>query len=285
MGVGMTYSRTVLRTAGIAVFATLIGGAGVARAGLADWELSEVHLAAEGNEDLRYVELANEVGGCLFPSSTLDLYDASGTLIDTQALTITTVCHGAPTYILLATSAASEHFGVPRDGTLSSPLPTSGQLCFSSSLTDYDCFRWGTVTTPIPDLFGANDTSAIAAAGDGEAMARVDRTHVVANDWSIGAPTPRQPNDGTVWSPPDAGVIVDAGGLADARPRPDAAERSDAAPRADARAGIGNPDYLDLDTVGGASCGCTSTGQRGWGTGLLFLVLLPMVRRRANPPS
>ena len=202
-------------------------------------------------------------------------------LLDTQGLTVVTVCHGAPTFIVLATSEAASYFGVPRDGNLSAALPASGQLCFSSSQTNYDCFRWGSVTGPVPDLFGASDTSAIAVAGDGASMVRVSRTHIVAEDWEIAAPTPRQPNDGSAWLPPDAGAIVDAGVTYDAQPRSDAAERSDAGARPDARIGVGNPEYLDLDAVGGASCGCQSSGREHWGSWGLVVLLLPLRRRRA----
>lgn len=259
-----------------------MAGPTLAHAGVSDWELNEVHLSSDGDENLRYVELANEAGGCLFPTSTLDLYDASGALLDTQSLSVVTECHGAPTYLFLASPQAAMYFGVARDGNLSSQLPASGQLCFSSSQTNYDCFRWGTVTGPVPDLFGPNDTSAITPSSDGSSMVRANRTHVVAADWEIALPTPRQPNDGTVWVPPDAGVVYDAGIPPDSGPQPDAAQRSDAGPRPDARVGIREPDYLDLDTGSGASCGCQTQGRSGGWSALFALLLLPLRRRRTR---
>ncbi len=276
----MPYALGVRGAASIMGLVCLVAGAHFAHAGVADWELSEVHLSSDGDANLRYVELANEAGGCLFPTSTLDLYDAAGVLLDTQSLSVITVCHGAPTYLLLATQQAASYFGVDRDGNLSSPLPAAGQLCFSSSQTNYDCFRWGTLTDPVPDLFNATDTSAIAASADGFSMVRTDRTHVVAADWEEALPTPRQPNDGTAWIPPDAGIVYDAGVPPDAGPQPDAAQRSDAGPRPDARIGVREPDYLDLDTTGGASCGCQTQNRNRWWSLLFGLLLLPLRRRR-----
>ena len=269
--------RGVLSLVGLAC---LLAGPTLAHADLSDWELSEVHLSHDGDENLRYVELANEVGGCLFPSSTLDLYDANGVLLDTQSLSTITTCHGAPTYLLLATPQAATYFGVERDGNLSTPLPSSGQLCFSSSQTNYDCVRWGSVLGPVPDLFGPNDTSATTPPDDGFSIVRTSRTHIVAADWEIALPSPRQPNDGTTWEPPDAGVVYDAGTRADAGPRPDAAQRSDAGPRADAHVGVRDPDYLDLDTTGGASCGCQTESSAGPWSLLFALLLVPLRRRR-----
>ncbi|MCP4446209.1 MAG: hypothetical protein GY811_12825 [Myxococcales bacterium] len=251
-----------------------------ANAGLSDWELSEVHRSSGGDASLRYVELVNEEGGCLFPASTLDLYDSTGQLLDTQSLTVITVCHGAPTYLLLATSQAASYFGVSRDGNLSTAIPDAGQLCFSSSQTNYDCFRWGGVTGPVPDLFGASDTSAIAPSADGQSMVRVTSTHIVAADWVSAGPSPRQPNDGSVWDAPDAGVVFDAGPTLDAGPQPDARGRSDSGPRPDAGAAVRDPEYLDLDTAGGASCGCQNSDGGGPGIALLSLLLLFAMRRR-----
>jgi hypothetical protein len=278
--VGMLYASGVRGILSIVGLVCLLAAPKFANAELSDWEVNEVHLSSDGDANLRYVELANEAGGCLFPTSTLDLYDASGVLLDTQSLSVITVCHGAPTYLLLATPQAASYFGVEKDGNLSSPLPSSGQVCFSSSQTNYDCFRWGSVTDPVPDLFGPNDTSAITPSTDGSSMIRVDRTHVVAADWEVALPTPRQPNDGTVWIPPDAGVVYDAGVPPDAGPAPDATQRSDAGPRADARVGVRDPDYLDLDTTGGASCGCQTQGRAGHWSLLFGLLLLPLRRRR-----
>ena len=81
--------------------------------------------------------------------------------------------------------------------------------------------------------------------------------------WGEATPTPRQPNDGTSWEPPDAGVSPDAAPPIDAGPPVDAGRRTDAAPRPSLDAG--NSRYLDLDTVGGASCGCQSGQASGAG--------------------
>jgi MYXO-CTERM domain-containing protein len=258
----------------------IVGSRQSAHAGVEDWELSEVHPQSEGDPQLRFVELVNEVGGCLFPTSTLNLYDSDALLIDIVSLATVTTCYGAPTYLLLATPEAANYFGVDKDLNLFPELPSSGQLCFSSSSTQYDCVRWGSVATPVVDLFGSSDTTTIGSPADGVSLAREQTTHVVADDWSSASPTPRAPNDGTVWIPPDAGPLPDASPLADAGPPADAARRSDAGPGPDARPDAQNTRYLDLDAVGGADCGCRSSGGQGGGSFLLVLIAMLAIRPR-----
>lgn len=256
-----------------------------AHAGVEHWQLNELHRSAGGDAQIRFVELVNSEGGCLFPTSTVELYDGDGQLVDTMSLTVSTTCHGAPTFLLLATPQAASYFGVSRDGNLSSELPSSGQLCFSSSATNYDCVRWGSVAAPVVDLFGAGDMSAALAPSDGFSLIRELTTHVVSADWNQGAATPRQPNDGTTWEPPDAGPVPDAGVIVDAGPPSDAARRSDAAPPPDARADAQDTRYLDLDAGGGAGCGCQSASGQSRAWLVLLALLLFRRRRRRQPPT
>lgn len=101
--------------ASLAALAVSIIGPNNALAGVEDWELSEVHPQSDGDPQLRFVELVDYSGGCLFPTSTLDLYDSQGTLVDILSLALVTTCFGAPTYLLLATTQAANYFGVDRD--------------------------------------------------------------------------------------------------------------------------------------------------------------------------
>ncbi len=259
----------------------------LAKAGVEDWELSEVHLQSQSDSGLRFVELVNLEGGCLFPTSTLNLYAADGALIDVVSLSSVTTCFGAPTYLLLASPEASEFFDVDSDIAILSELPSSGQLCFASSSTLYDCVRWGSVSSAVVDLFGNSDMSIAPSVPDGFSLARVQSTHVVVDDWALLDPTPRAPNDGSPWSPPDAGPLPDAGVIVDAGPLPDAGRRSDAGPPPDAKADARNTRYLDLDAVGGADCGCQSGSGGGPFSSVLLLLaffLWPGFRR-ARPRS
>ena len=257
----------------------LAGGSGEAVAGLEDWQVNEVHPQSENDTQIRFVELYNELGGCLFPSSTLRLYDAEGALLSATSLSNVTTCYGAPTYLLLATQEAADFFGVNKDRNLLPLLPPDGQLCFVSSTTRYDCVRWGQMSQPLADLVGSADLSLAPVASDGESLIRVSTTHVVLDDWAVGMPTPRAPNDGGSWNPPDAGPTPDASPIVDAGPAPDAALRSDAGPQPDARPDAGNNRYLDLDTVGGAACGCQSSKGHS-ASGLLFLLCALLLGRR-----
>ena len=251
-----------------------------AQAGVEDWQLNEVHIQSESDTQIRFVELVNLPGGCLFPSSTLNLYSADGTLLDLIPLAQVTTCHGAPTYLLLATPQASAYFGVPSDLAQLGELPSSGQLCFASSSTLYDCVRWGAVTTPIVDLFGDTDTTLAPEPPNNSSLSRVQTLHVVVDDWENLQPTPRAPNDGSVWEPPDAGPVPDAATLVDAGPIADAAERVDAG-KADAEPDARNTRYLDLDAVGGGDCGCQHTGSAGGlGYGALLIFALALGRRK-----
>jgi MYXO-CTERM domain-containing protein len=291
MSVAMSYpGQALLRSLSVpritGLFAALLISHSVASnalAGVEDWELSEVHPQSQGDPQLRFVELVNLVGGCLFPSSTLNLYDSDGVLLDIISLATVTTCYGAPTYLLLSTPEAAAYFGVDKDGNLAPELPSSGQLCFSSSSTHYDCVRWGSVTTPVVDLFGSSDTTTTAVPGDGISLSREQSSHVVIDDWALTSPTPRAPNDGSVWIPPDAGPLPDASPIADAGPPSDAARRSDSGPGPDARPDAQNTRYLDLDAVGGADCGCQSSrGQGGVSFLFVFLALVLGARRRRN---
>jgi hypothetical protein len=244
--------------------------AGPAAAAVGDWRLNEIVTAApSGDASARYVELFANADACWFPSTRLDAYDAGGHAIGSIAPFPTTTCFSAGTYLVVGTAAAGAAYGFTPDAVGLPPLPTgAGQVCFASSTTDYDCARWGAISVPVHDFLGtADDTSALAPP-PGVALARTQVTHVVADDWTLEAPTPRGPNDGTPYVPPDAGV-----GPPDAAPPPDA-PISDAAPpdavvdaRPPADAGPPRPDapaqtYLDLDPGGGA-CTCRSTSPGG----------------------
>ena len=256
------------------------------RAGVEDWEVNEVLVSAGGDSAVRYVELRNLPGGCLFPTSRVSVYDAAGVAIDTQALVPGTTCYGPETYFLLATGAALTYFGTDADVSPAPLLPAAaGQACFISSSTRYDCVRWGEIATPVVDFFGASDTTSATAPGDGVALERVAVTHVVEFDWTLDEPTPRGPNDGTPWTPPDAGPtpdafpLPDAEPVADAGPQPDAWLLPDAGPPGDAR----NQDYLDLTAEGGAMCSCRGGGSRGAAAGhvaLLAVAVIVLRRRR-----
>ncbi len=255
------------------------------QAGVEDWEVNEVVVSAGGDSAVRYVELRNLPGGCLFPTSRVTVLDAAGNAVDTQGLVPGTTCYGPDTYFLIATGGALAFFGVDADVSAAPLLPAAaGQVCFISSTTRYDCVRWGSITTPVVDFFGPTDATSATPPGDGVALERVAVTHVVEFDWTLDEPTPRGPNDGTPWTPPDAGPTpdaappLDAEPVFDAGPPPDAALFPDAGPPADAR----NQDFLDLDAQGGAMCSCRGGTTRGEaaGQGLLVLVAALALRRR-----
>jgi hypothetical protein len=257
-----------------------------AQAGVKSWEVNEIVAAVDGDPAVRFVELKNVPGGCLFPSSRIEILDGAGALIGVVVPVTATTCFEAGWHWLFATPEAEAALGVPADAPLYWPLPAgAGQVCFVSSTTRYDCARWGTVTVPATDFFGAEDTTSALAIPDGVALARIATTHVVAVDFALQTPTPRQPNDGTPWFPPDAGPTPDAAPRPDAAPTPDAAPpadaRVDAAPRADA----GDDAYLDVHPVGGATCACR-VGRPARGPAdaapFLALALVLVLRRRAR---
>ncbi len=274
-----------LRT--LAACAVVTAASSIASADTSDWQLSEVFRQGTGISQVRFIELENKVGGCLFPTSALRVFDASGQLLGIASLTTSTTCFDGPAYRLLATQATAEMFSVPKDGNLLFELPLQGQACFVSSQTIYDCVRWGAVTQPIVDLFGSQDTTTVALA---TGISRVATTHIVSQDWVEQAPSPRQPNDGTIIVPPDAGVGPDAAIPADAGPIADAGRRIDATPRPDAGSSDRNDRYLDLDPGGGASCS-SSGGKNGAAASviaLLFAFFGVRIRKKpklARPPT
>ena len=266
-----------MRVSKLALCSLLVAGPAFAAVG--DWRLNEVVAASpSGDANARYVELYTPADACWFPSTRLDAYDAAGLPLGSIAPFAQTTCFGADTYLVLGTSAAGAAFGFAPDVTMAPALPMSaGQLCFASSTTNYDCVRWGAVTSPVHDFLGASDDTSAPSIPPGIALARTQITHVVADDWTLESPTPRGPNDGSPWIPPDAGAPIDAAtppidaappdAIVDARPP------SDAGPVIDAQ----NHAYLDLDPGGGA-CTCRGGGGGAGGAIPIAIILFALVR-------
>ena len=257
---------------------------GVAHAGVAEWRLSEVMLAGEGGEPVRFVELETVAGGCWFPTTQVAVYDGAGGVLDAVAPFVESTCFPAGTFLVLATPDAESAFGITAAGAPPALPAAARQVCLRSSGTRYDCVRWDGVTVAVKDLFGPADDSAAVAPPPGLALARTAETHVVAADWTVADPTPGAVNDGDPWDPPDAGPTPDAGATPDAGRMPDGGPIPDAGGVSDGPIPDAGPDarddrFLDLDAGGGAGCGCrTSASGR---TDLLFgLALLFLVRRR-----
>jgi MYXO-CTERM domain-containing protein len=264
------------------------GSAAPARADVQDWEVNEVLTSRDGDPGIRFIELKNDAGGCLFPTSRVDVRRADGTLAGSVALVTTTTCFEAGWHLWIASTGAVAAYGIPADRQLVAALdPAAGQVCFASSATRYDCVRWGVIADPLTDFFGPVDTTSAVNPADGASLSRTSTTHVVAGDWELLSPTPRAPNDGTPWTPPDAGPIADAGPIpdaaaADATPPADAVPLTDAAPPPDAR----NDDYLDASPVGGATCSCrTATPGGGWPLALALAIILWRRRSPAATPA
>ncbi len=176
-----------------------------------------------------------------------------------------------------------------RDANLTVPIPgATGQACLVSSETVYDCARWGNVTQPVHVLRSPNDTTATPSIPDGLALARRTDTGVVAADFVLQAPTPRQPNDGTVWFPPDAGpeamvpdapLEADAESFVDARPIIFADVRNVSFPDAN----LTPPLFLTANPGGGAWSCQLAVGRRaplGAAVLLVFFAALALATRR-----
>ena len=257
---------------------------GVAVAGVEDWRVNEVVPADDGDSDFRYIELyappSLVADNCLFPTSRIEVFDAAGGSVGAVALTPSTVCYAGDTYFLLATIDAATHWGVPRDASLTATIPAgAGQVCFASSATRYDCTRWGAITSAVTDLTDPEDTTAAPAIPDGQALSRRSDTGIVEDDFVLQAPTPRQPNDGTVWYPPDAG-IPDAAVIIDAVTE-DARIFADAPPRPMIDARPNDPNWFLADPGGGAYCTCRvgRSGRPAWAPLLLGALVLLRKRR------
>ena len=278
-------TSAALRSANCAALAlvALLAGVGGALADVSDWQVNEVLRSSGGNSAVRYIELTNPVGGCLFPTSQVRVYDAAGSQLDLVSPVTQTTCFGPDTYYLFATPAATTTFATGADSQMVPLLPATGQICFASSATRYDCVRWGEISGPVADLFAADDETSAPAPGDSQALARIATTHVVVDDWQILDPSPRGPNDGTPWSPPDAGPTPDAAPAPDARVGVDGAPPGDALPPPDGRVDAGSRRFLDVDPVGGAMCSCQLGRARAYpwsGSAITMLLLAAALGRR-----
>ena len=260
-----------------------------ARASIADFRVNEVLPALDGNAEIRYIELfvpPGTTGNCLFPTTRIEVFDAHGLLQGAAMPFASTVCFPGGSFFLLASQAAADRFAVPADAPLAVAVPAfSGQVCFASSSTRYDCARWGPVDTPIGYLRNLDDASSAAPIPDGQALARTGDSGVVADDFGLQAPTPGRANDGAPYLGPDAGPPPDATLAPDAA-APDARSfaRPDAAPivRPDA---LVDPAFLSADP-GGGGCACQGAlGRPPWTAVVSLLGLLARAawRRRAGP--
>ena len=261
-------------------------GASTAHAALADFRVSEVFAGSAAAPNAQFVELQvgpNTVANCLFPTTRIEIFDGAGTLIGAVAPFSGTECFAAGTFFLFANPEAAALFGVERDARLDVAIPrNAGQVCLASSQTRYDCARWGTITNAVRYLRNTDDDSGSPPIPPGVALARAGDTGIAGSDFVLQSPTPRQPNDGTVWIPPDGGGLPDepdaAVPIPDAR-LPDARDdftRPDAPPVPRPDALLGNPDFLSADPGGGAALSCSTGG--GLSSWLLVLALIAVIR-------
>jgi hypothetical protein len=254
-------------------------------AGVEAWRVNEV-VSEPGQPTLRYVELYAPPSGapdnCFFSTTRLEVLDAAGVVVGTVTPFPATTCYGGDTYFLFATSEAAAAFGVDADASLSVvPAPVAGQVCLRSGAIRYDCARWGAVSVAVVDQENPADMSSAPSIPAGLALTRIADTSVVSADFDIGARTPRGPNDGTPWFPPDAGPPPP-----DAAPAPDAPPPADAAPPpafdatpidfTDARESP--PVFLDAEPGGG---GCSVGHRAGGGTAMLVLLALVCLMLRS----
>src|SRR5262245_29023235 len=116
--------------------------------GIEDWRINEVSGSAGGDTSIRFVELyappSATADNCLFPSSRIELLDGAGNQIGEVYPVTSTICLPGDFYYMFGTLQASAFYGFDFDRTLNLAIPDSGQLCFKSSGTRYDCVRWGT---------------------------------------------------------------------------------------------------------------------------------------------
>jgi hypothetical protein len=253
----------------------------------------------QSDDQIRFVELSNPAGGCLFPSTRLEVFDAEGQALAFVSPVTVTTCVEPGEFFVFAPPMSADFLGIVADESVLPVLPESaGQVCLASSQIRYDCVRWGDITTPVLDFFGQSDTTTAALAGPIFSISRTQNTHVIIDDWSSMPLSPGEVNDGEPWTPVDAGPEADAGatpdggtldagsldaGLSDAGPAPDAFWLPDAGSHPDSSRNR----FLDLDPAGGATCGCASNdeGSSGFLSLLLMLSILLIAMGRKRPST
>ena len=261
---------------GLTVLAALGAAGGVAHAGVEAWRVNEV--GAEPRLVELYAPPSELADNCFFPSTRLEVLDGAGGVVGTVQPFSSTVCFAGDTYFLFAPAGG--------DASLPYALDASGgQVCVRSGTIRYDCVRWGAIRHAVVDQEAPADTSAAPAMGAGQSLARVSTTGVVASDFVLGAPTPRAPNDGSPWFPPDAGPPpVDAAGSIDAWPADDAEPVADApVPEAHEDARLEPPGFLNA-APGGGGCGVVRAGQGGARRWLVLVGVVGLLRWRRKVP-
>src|SRR5688572_22862489 len=242
-------------------------------AGVEAWRVNEV--------EPRYVELyappTRVADTCFFPGTVLELLDGAGVVrASVQPFGVVT-CFAGDTYFVFATADS----GIGADASLPFALDAAGgQVCLRSGALRYDCVRWGAVSQAVVDQSGPDDNSVAPAIAAGQALVRIGDTDVVVDDFELGAPTPRGPNDGTPWFPPDAGPdagTADAGAVDGGVVEEDAGDLADASTRPDAR--LEPPAWLHAEPGGG---GCRASGEGAGAAWLVLLALAGLSRRRGQ---
>jgi hypothetical protein len=81
------------RAVALAAALAAVGPAAPARAATEDWQLNELLVSVDGDLNIRYVELRNDVGGCLFPTSRIEVRAGDGSLVGAVSPVAATTCY------------------------------------------------------------------------------------------------------------------------------------------------------------------------------------------------
>lgn len=158
--------------------------------------IREVYAGSVARPDSQYVMLQMRAGGQSFVGGhSVDVYDAAGT--PTGHFTFAgSVSNGAgQSFILVATQAAANQFGLTPDLLMTPVLNRrGGRVCFDS----FDCFAWGNYTGPANrcDQLGSSNlciTGTPFRASEGLASGRAAR-----RDISLGDPNLLEPPNNEV---------------------------------------------------------------------------------------
>ncbi len=200
--------------AGLAFFALL--AAAPARANFHLIKVVEVFTGTEAAPDAQYIVLqAYALGQNVLTGHSVQVYDTNGNLVPggTFAFTSTVANSSDQMTVLLATPAAQTFFNMSADMTISAILPPGGGKVCWNSLTPA-CVAWGGysgpsagVGTPINGPRGIPPGKSIHRRLDiclgPTNLDSCDDTGSSANDFTIGAPTPRN-NFGTAGTTPSS---------------------------------------------------------------------------------
>jgi hypothetical protein len=147
--------------------------------------IEEVMAGVPGDPNAQYIELRMiSSGQNLVSGTTIEVYDATGTLVGSWTFPANVANGANNARILIATTEAETFWGVTADLTMTPVIPSTGLVCYEPLV---DCVAYGGYSLPNSDA-----PPTINPPGTGTlSLFRTSNTNKSANDFALLCPSPQ----------------------------------------------------------------------------------------------